>query len=303
MPKRVIILGASGFIGGWLLKRFLSDSPYTAVGYSSADCNLLSPSSIRKALSSVTPEDVIVMLSCITRLRENSFGSLLKNTRMAYNIARFVEKHPVSQFIYFSTADIYGLVPEGTVISENLQPDPNDFYALSKLASEFILKKALSSRQTAFLSLRISAVYGPGDEGRSTVNALFSSLFRTGKIKIFGDGKDTRDFVFVDDIYKIVENAIMRQVRGVVNVATGKSLCVTEIVDLIKSLTGTGFAVEFVPADPKAEKRQRRMEFDISRFQQLFPGFAFTDLKTGVSSYFSYINHLEESTQERPPEN
>ncbi|MBI2144014.1 NAD(P)-dependent oxidoreductase [Candidatus Woesearchaeota archaeon] len=283
MGKKVFILGSSGFIGSWLLKRFSSGSLYRAVGCSSADCDLLSPDSVRKALSSVAPDDVMVVLSCITRLKENSHASLVKNVRMACNLAGFLEAHPVSQLIYFSTVDVYGLIPEGMVISESLQPNPDDYYALSKLAGEFILKRALSGSQAAFLSLRLSGVYGPGDGGKSTVGALLSSLARTGKIKVFGDGRDTRDFVFVDDACKLVEDAIRHKTSGVVNVATGKSRSIAEIANLVLSLAGRGFAVEFLPPPAGAGKRQRCMEFDISMFRRLFPGFAFMDLKAGLA--------------------
>lgn len=289
MPKKVFILGASGFVGGWLLKRFLSDSPYKAVGYSSADCNMLSPGSIRKALSSVTSEDVIVMLSCITRLRENSFGSMLKNIEMAHNIARFVESHPVSHFIYFNTVDVYGLIPEGVVISENLPTNPHDYYAISKLASEFLLKKALSERNIPFLSLRFSGIYGPGDEGKSAINALLSPLFSTGKITVFGDGNDTRDFVCVDDVYRVVEEAVRRPLNATVNVATGKSYSILEIIETIKPLVDKKFLVEFKPRGSKAEKRQGHMVYDISLFQKLFPNFVFSSLKAGLSTYIRRI--------------
>ncbi|MBI2549669.1 NAD(P)-dependent oxidoreductase [Candidatus Woesearchaeota archaeon] len=299
MPKKVVILGASGFVGGWLLKRFLSDSPYTAVGYSSADCNLLSPGSIRKALSSVTSEDVIVMLSCITRLRENSFESMLKNIKMADNIACFVESHPVSHFIYFNTVDVYGLIPEGTVISESLPPNPHDYYSISKLTSEFILKKALSEKNIPFLSLRFSGIYCPGDEGKSTINALLYSLFDTGKITIFGDGKSTRDFVYVDDAYRIVEEAVKRPLNATVNVATGKSYSILEVIETIKSLIDKKFTIEFKPIDSKAEKRQGNMVHDISLFQKLFPNFVFTSLKAGLSRNIKHITSITSITSKK----
>ena len=75
MRKRVIILGSSGFIGSWLLKRFSSEGTYEAVGFSSQDCNLLSVPSIQSALSDLNSEDVVILTAAIARIKENSHNS------------------------------------------------------------------------------------------------------------------------------------------------------------------------------------------------------------------------------------
>jgi nucleoside-diphosphate-sugar epimerase len=99
MPKKIIILGASGFIGGYLLKNFSANISYDVKGYSSKECNLLSLKSVDRALSSTTPDDVIIMTSAITRQREDSFGAMIKNILMAENVSKFIEQHYPSPLI------------------------------------------------------------------------------------------------------------------------------------------------------------------------------------------------------------
>ena len=147
----------------------------------------------------------------------------------------------------------------------------------------------LSEKNIPFLSLRFPGIYGPGDKGKSTINTLFSSLFNTGRITVFGDGKDTRDFAYIDDVYKVVEEAVKRPLNATVNVATGKSYSILEIIETIKSLVDKKFIVEFKPRDSKAEKRQGHMVYDISLFQKLFPNFVFTNLKAGLSLYIKHV--------------
>lgn len=288
--KKIIILGSSGFIGGWLFKRFSSIRDYYVVGFSSKECNLLSQDSIKNALSSIKPDDIIIMASSITRLRENSFKTMLKNIQMAENIAQFIDKHPVAQFIFLSTVDVYGILKDDVIINESLLTNPNDYYAVSKLVSEFILKKQCAKKKIPLTTLRLSGVYGPGDDGKSTINILIRSVFDTGRICIFGDGKDTRDFVYVDDVYKIINGAIRCRLNLTLNVATGDSESIVDIVSIIKSLLPERFSVEFRPQDNKSKKRIRNMIYDISLLKSKFPDFKFKNLKEGISLYIGAYN-------------
>jgi nucleoside-diphosphate-sugar epimerase len=284
--KRIFILGARGFIGKHLLKGFLLDSATIVIGYSSKECDLLSLNSINEALGGVTSDDIIIMVSTINRLSENNLDSLRKNIFMAENLCHFLTKHVVSQVIFFSTVDVYGLVPDSVKISEKLLPSPNDYYAISKLCSEFLLKKSLSPKNIDVTIFRLTGIYGPGDENKSTINALVNSAKNEGKIVIFGDGSNRRDFVHVEDVFKITSEAIRKKTNATVNIATGKSHSIKQIAEIITKQLDGAPQIEFKPS--LSEVRAKHMEYDISLLKTFFPKTGFKNIKLGISQY---LNH------------
>lgn len=283
MTWKIIILGGNGFIGTNLLKNFSSNSSYSVRGYSSRECNLLSIDSINSALSSITSDSIIIMTSSINRLKENTYNSMIKNITMAENIGRFIEGHPVGYLIFLSTVDVYGIVKN--IINEKLLPDPNDYYAMSKLSSEFILKKYCTKGNIPLLIMRLSGVYGHGDEGKSTMNRIIDSIATTNRGIIWGDGTDKRDFVYVDDVCRIINMAIEKKIDMTLNVATGKSYSINQIFDIIKSCYPGDFIVEYKPKEKNNEERVKDMVYDTSLLAKAFLGFRFIDLHEGISLY------------------
>lgn len=282
---KITILGARGFIGKNLYTNFLSDGTYSLKGYSSKECNLLSQLSINKVLSSLTENNVVIFTSSITRLQEDSFESMMRNIHMAENVSQFFKKHKIRQLIYLSTIDVYGNLQDNVQISEKLVPNPSSYYGTSKLASEFILKNSCSRYNIPLFILRLPGIYGHGDKRKSTIGKLVDSALK-GKINIFGDGKDKRDFVYVDDLYRIIKITIEKNFNTILNIATGRSYSINEIVDIIKSNIHD-FKIEY--KNEIGEKKGDRV-FNISFFKKLFPNFKFIDIREGVSLYINNIH-------------
>jgi len=289
MTKKIIILGSNGFIGNNLLKFFSLKSSYEVRGYSSKECDLLSLESINNALSSVNSDHVIIMTSSINRLKENTYNSMTKNISMAENIGRFIEKHHADYFIFLSTVDVYGFVK--SKINEKLLPDPKDYYAISKLSSEFILKKYCSNNNIPLLVLRLSGIYGTGDDGKSTINRIIESIATTNKGTIWRNGTDKRDFVYVDDVCNIIDMAIQKKIDITLNVATGKSYSISQIFEIIKACYPRDFIVEYKTKEKNSEERVKNMIYDTSLLTKTFPGFRFIDLQKGIPLYLrGYLN-------------
>ncbi len=287
--KRIIILGSSGFIGKWLFEKFSLCSDLEVKGFSSRDCNLLSIDDARDALSDMTRDDVLIMASAITRLRENSFNSMLKNIQMAENVSKVIAEHPVGQIIYLSTIDVYGIdLGKEVKISERLRVNPHSYYAISKIVGEFLLRKEAYENNISLAILRLPGVYGPGDEGKSTIGAFILSGCKKGRVCIYGEGRDLRDYVYVDDIYKTIGEAIKRKPNKTINIGTGRSYSILEIVHMIRSLSVRPFQIEFRPKAGKGKKRMENLIFDCSLLRKEFPHLEMVGLKDGISRYISH---------------
>jgi UDP-glucose 4-epimerase len=287
---KVHILGSDGFIGSNIFNLFKAEGEYDVAGYTPNECDLLSLDSAKHALSKLAKDDIVVMISGITRLIDNSYGSMQKNLQMAENLCRIIEQKRVGRVIFFSTVDVYGLLEPGVRISEKLLPDPDDYYAISKITSEYILQRCCTHNNIPFAVLRLSGIYGPSDQGKSTINKLVDSAIR-GKVILHGDGSSKRDFVHVSDIYKIIKRIIRTDQDMVLNVATGESHSIKKIVGMLRQLSPSKFTVEFRKEKHADPKRILDMEFDISHLNKIFSRFRFIGLRQGLSLYLSdYFN-------------
>lgn len=286
MKRKIFILGASGFVGKNLYEFLSKNKDYLVKGYSSEDCDLLSYECIENTLKDVSKNSVLVIVSSITLRKEDSIKAMIKNISMATNISSFLEKNILSHVIFISSVEVYGLVSEGNPINEKLLPAPSNFYGISKITSEYLLKKACKKKGTSLSILRFPGIYGKDDNG-SVINILVSSAVN-GKVTIFGDGEDKRDFVHIDDVCMVIDGCISNSVNDLINVATGKSYSINEIVSMIKSSTLSSFKIEY--AKGKGADRIREAFYDIRLLGKHFPDLEFIGLEEGIQIMVNWKN-------------
>jgi UDP-glucose 4-epimerase len=124
-------------------------------------------------------------------------------------------------------------------------------YGTSKLCGEEYLATWNRLYGTAHVSLRFGNVYGPRQEphGEAGVVAIFMGLLRDGGTPtIYGDGSQTRDYVYAGDVADSVVRSLEHGTGGVYNVGTGTETSVVELYDAIASISGIVRAPEFAPA-------------------------------------------------------
>jgi len=290
LTKRAVILGASGFIGSSILEKFLSAGNLEVKGFSSSECDLLCVDKAQEALSDLTPVDALIVASAITRLKENSFDAMLKNIQMSQNLLDILARHPAGQVVFLSTVDVYGInIVKGVKISEGLKLEPNDYYALSKVTAELLLQKRCHELALPLTILRLSGVYGPRDQAKSAIGAFISLALKEKKMYIYGKGDNLRDYVYVDDLYKIIYAAIQKKTEKTINVATGKSYAILQIAQAIKSLLPHKVEIEFRPQPAQKEKRIADMVFDTRLLKSEFPEIRMSDIRSGISAYLTYL--------------
>jgi len=291
---KVCVLGASGFIGGCLEEKLSKDNVFDVAGYSSESCDLLSLADVKSLFSSVGRDDAIVIASAITRKQDNSQEAMKKNIQMVDNICEALSINQVGTVVFLSTVDVYGIdVDEGLKITEFLSLAPNDNYASSKVASEDLLRKICSDFHIPLTILRLSGVYGPGDQNKSTIGIIVQSAAREKRIVISDKGESLRDFIHVDDVCRIVISAIRSKKNVLANVATGKSCSIREIAEFVRDIMPFPVEIEYKTFDEKAEERVKSLEFDCSVRERVFPDVPMTDLETGVKSYIKHVSSID----------
>ena len=159
----------------------------------------------------------------------------------------------VKKVAFASSAAVYGDTPVVPVV-EDAPCRPLSPYGVDKLASELMLGAYAATHGVAATPLRFFNVYGPRQDPSSPysgVISIFADRARAGKpLTIFGDGQQTRDFVYVGDVARAVVAAAMADGGDgtAMNIGTGRETTVRQLAELIVGLAGTGVAISHAPA-------------------------------------------------------
>ena len=131
-------------------------------------------------------------------------------------------------------------------------------YGVSKAAGELYLGYYRAEQRLAFTALRYANVYGPrqNPHGEAGVVAIFAErLLRGQACTIFGDGENTRDFVYVGDVARANLLALTKDFSGPVNIGTGRETSVTGLYQLLAQAVGVSTAPSHAAAKPGEQRR------------------------------------------------
>jgi UDP-glucose 4-epimerase len=154
--------------------------------------------------------------------------------------------------VYASSAAVYGDNAE-VPLREQAIARPRSPYGADKFGSELHAFAAHCIHGISTVGLRFFNVYGPGQDPRSSYSGVISQFCQrlcTGReITVFGDGRQTRDFIYVADVVHALATAMRRPQSGasVMNVCTGRPTSVLDLAFLIGDLLGTRPKIEFKP--------------------------------------------------------
>jgi nucleoside-diphosphate-sugar epimerase len=207
------------------------------------------------------------------------------NVSGTINILEAARNERVSSVVLASSAAIYGEVTQPA--SESQEAAPLTPYAASKLAMEQAAKLYHELYGLATVCLRYFNVYGPRQDPDSPYAAaipLFIEAYdRDQTPVIYGDGKQSRDFVFVEDVFSANRSAAERvEASGeVINIAGGSSVTILSLLDEIASFFPGGKQPNFVDARPGDPKYSQA---DISKAQRLLGYRPRTGLEQGLGA-------------------
>lgn len=184
----------------------------------------------------------------------------LGGTIAVMEAARDAASNPLP-VIWASSAAIYGAATEFP-ISETTAPAPMSPYGADKLGGELHGRAAAEVFRLPNTAMRFFNVYGPGQDPHSPYSGVISifaeRLARGEDVTIYGDGGQTRDFVFVGDVVGALMSAMERQLRrgrlqreaafDAVNVCTGTAITVLELAETLRDLTGGRGEIHFAPS-------------------------------------------------------
>jgi UDP-glucose 4-epimerase len=204
------------------------------------------------------------------------------NVEGTVNVLKAAQAHGVRRFVNTSTGGaIYG---EGQIIPapEDHPVAPEAPYGLSKFCAEQYCEIFTRLHGLSTVSLRYGNVYGPRQDplGEAGVIAIFCGKLLDGdRPTIFGDGKQTRDYVYVGDVVEANLRAADSQAAGPINIGVGREVTVLDVVDALRGHADGPFEPEHAPERPG---EVRRIALDTSRAKRELGWEAATGLEDGL---------------------
>jgi UDP-glucose 4-epimerase len=258
LGHRVVVLddfrtGKRANLARWVDRDFASNAPALEV----VTCDV--SQGIFAALAPITakygPVERIVHLAAqvsVVLSIVNPLTDMAVNYGSTLHVLEYARAMGVKKVVFASSAAVYGDATE-LPVGEDTPCRPVSPYGIDKLASEHALDYYAAVHGVPATSLRFFNVYGPRQDPGSPysgVISIFSDRARAGKpLLIFGDGSQTRDFVYVGDVVAaIVAAAGDRASRVVANVGTGGEITVLELARTLVELCGNRSTIDHAPA-------------------------------------------------------
>ncbi len=190
----------------------------------------------------------------------------------------------VKRFVYACSAAVYGDTVN-VPVAETLMPNPLSPYAVDKLAGEFYLLHYHRKYNLAATSFRFFNIYGPKQDPSSPYSGVISifvdRLMRDQSVTIFGDGAQTRDFVYVEDLAELLATTVQssKGVGGVFNVGTGVRHSLLQLLGFLEKLSGKKIERQHAPA--RLGDIQHSCA-DVSRLKSIFSVAPSTPFENGL---------------------
>lgn len=266
---RVLITGGAGFIGSHLALalqqregvrildnlRMGNRRRLEACNVEFVEGSVLDTAALQRAMSGV---DLVFHLAAMVGVQEsmdNPRACIETNVRGTFNVLEAAAEAGVSKLVFASSAAVYGDDPP-IPTSETAPPSPKSPYAISKLDGEYLCEMFQRVRRLQTATVRFFNVFGPGQDPASPYAAAVPRFLRRAlcgeEVTIFGDGEQTRDFVYVKDVVSsmlfLAENS---DLTGAFNCGYGHQTTINEIANRILALTQSKSRLIYLPARPE----------------------------------------------------
>lgn len=273
---KVLVTGGAGFIGSHIVERLIKEGNSVTVMDTLLRGNKLTKDTfnavqfiekdvrdeiaVNNAMKNV---DVVFHLAAVLGVdvvADNPVETMEVETIGTRNIARAALRNDVQKILYASTSGIYGHSAMEQAVNEEVMVDPRTSYAMAKRYNEIYLAALNEEKGINTVSLRFFNVYGPRQDNRMVIPRFIEQAKTGNPITVFGDGKQTRDFTYIDDTTEACIR-LMEKSNGaqIFNIANEKEGCIEELAATIKDMTQSNSEIKYLEAPTK------RYDYEVGR--------------------------------------
>ncbi len=285
---KYLVTGGAGFIGSHLVERLVNDAEPVRVldNFSSGkranlspfagaielvEGDLRSPEDCRRACEGVEIVFHEGAVPSVPKSVEDPVTSHQANVDGTFNLLLAARAARCRRVIFAASSSAYGDLPE-LPKREAVRPEPLSPYAVNKLIGEYYMRVFFECYGLETISLRYFNVFGPRQDPESqyaaAIPAFVSAILHDDPPTIFGDGEQTRDFTYIDNVvYANLLAARAPRIKGeVVNIACGERVTVNQIISEINELLGKRIESHYTELRPGDVKHSLA---DVSRAREV----------------------------------
>lgn len=307
---RAAVTGAAGFIGSHLCDRLLGDG-HDVLGIdcfrdyyprSLKELNLvharqsrrfvlaeldLARDDLRRAFNGV---DVVFHLagrSGLGTVSEARFGEFVRDNILGtQRLLEALQGSRPHRLVYAGSSSVYGEA-ERLPTKETSVPKPLSTYGITKLAAEHLVRQYSRDFGIPAVVLRYFTVYGPRQRPDMAISRFMRALLEDDEIEIYGDGEQTRDFTYVDDVVAATIWATGAKVEGeVLNIGGGCRTTINSVLATLERISGRSVRKRHKPA-PAADQRHAAASINLAR--QRLSWEPRVSLAVGLASQWSWF--------------
>lgn len=281
-----LVVGASGFFGGALQRRLAAESvSYAAVGgRSSADrFDVSDPQQVKALFQRFQPRQVVYLTGVpdAPHSIEHATRSFAVNVAALATVLEEGIAVGVKRLLHFGSLKQYGDAPAPYLESTAVRPKTT--YAITKCLAEQLLEYYAAARDFRYVALRVSTVYGPGQTDPVTLVPATIRSCLAGTPIVATEGRQTRDFLFVDDLIDCITAVLgSDELSGVFNVGSGEPQEIRSLVERIHKITHSSAELK-LGALPYRQNEIWSMACDADKLMQATGWRPRTDLQAGLS--------------------
>ncbi len=206
------------------------------------------------------------------------------------NVIEAMHAHGVKQLFYASTSGIYShSAIVKTALSEEVLVDPRTSYAMAKRYNEIYLASHFEEKGVNTIALRFFNVYGERQDNRMVIPRFLEQAEANLPLTVFGNGKQTRDFTYIDDVIESCIRLLETKGFHIVNIANEQEWTIRELAETIIENTGSSSEITYVDAPKK--RYDYEVERRIGSSDKLFNLIGFkpkTSLTQGINTILTH---------------
>ena len=313
MTEGCLVTGGAGFIGSSLVRGLLKEGKTVRVidnlstgsitnledlldQVEYIDGDIRDLSAIQKASESIKYIFHQAAVPSVPRSIENPVDSNQSNIDGTLNVLLAARDQRVKRVIYAGSSSVYGDTPD-LPKKEDMKPHPLSPYAVTKLTGEYYCQVFSDVYGLETVTTRYFNVFGPRQNPESQYAAVvpkfIDAFLRGNSPTVFGDGEQTRDFTFVDNVVhaNILCSKAKKTSGEVINIATSSRISLNELISILRKITDRD--IDPVYADPRKGDVRHSLA-DISRAQKLIGYKPIVDLKQGLRKTIQWMQKNKE---------
>jgi UDP-glucose 4-epimerase len=227
MKKRVVVFGASGFVGSAIFKQ-LDQAAYHVIGLSHKDCDLSDEKSHTTIQTHVQDGDIVVCAAA--KAPAKNWDMLTENITIITHFIEGLRGKKISYLLNISSDAVYADSMEK--LHETSLIAPTSPHGIMHCMREHLLERNITA---AIGHLRPTLIYGEADPHNGYgPNSFLRSAKTSQKIELFGNGEEQRDHIFVGDVAKLACAMIAQKTTGAINAVSGNTISFMDIAKYIQ---------------------------------------------------------------------